>query len=330
MSYGGMLDELGLHRDQARRILEHPHRGAKRLQAINRWRERGREGGRGRGRGREGKWEGDRVWGLERIRMGGGEENSVKLLRVRTSGRQGLGPTARWAPAVDAWLSGIWRNKERKKERAQVHHSTGLLLSLPGPLAAAAMLPAHQPINCGLTSPSGPLLLLRPNQFQFNSFQLCRLHSYIHTRTWGCNVVVLLHSSGAQSDCFWLYVSCQTGVKVCAAPKDQECCYRLLSYIFLPLFVFFPSSKTLQSFIWRWCRNGALLRSSSINFMIFEVGIFHIKVMSRFCQLLVRSKKDWGCYHRLLSCSLPLFISRPSKTLWMLVRRWCHTSFLCC
>lgn len=74
--------------------------------------EGGGEGGRANGR----------VWGLERIRMGGGEENSVKLLRVRTSGRQGLGPTCALLACCGegmlglAWLSGIWRNKEKKRK----------------------------------------------------------------------------------------------------------------------------------------------------------------------------------------------------------------------
>lgn len=41
-------DELGVHRDRARRILEHAQQGAQRLQAIN----RSKRGSRGRGEGR--------------------------------------------------------------------------------------------------------------------------------------------------------------------------------------------------------------------------------------------------------------------------------------
>ena len=146
-----MLDELGLYREQAGRILEHPHKvQGDSKQSISQWRARERRVI-------------SQVWGLERIRMGGGEENSVKLLRVRMSGRQGLGPTSR---SCRGWmLSGLSGNygtggPKKRKGQAQVQqqqHWTGLLL-LPSPLAAAAMLPSHQPINCLL-----PLFLVRPS-----------------------------------------------------------------------------------------------------------------------------------------------------------------------
>lgn len=82
-----------------------------------------REAAEGGARAEAGRMGGcERVWGLERIRMGGGEENSVKLLRVRTSGRQGLGPTSPHA----CWGCLAFRDLEEQRKKAQVQHCTAL------------------------------------------------------------------------------------------------------------------------------------------------------------------------------------------------------------
>lgn len=133
-----MLDELGLYREQAGRILEHPHKvQGDSKQSISQWRARERRVI-------------SQVWGLERIRMGGGEENSVKLLRVRMSGRQGLGPTS-LAPAVGGCFQGTTVLEDQRKEKARPkynNNSTGLDCSCFQ--AHWPLLPCYHPTNLSI------------------------------------------------------------------------------------------------------------------------------------------------------------------------------------
>lgn len=160
--------------------------------------------------------------------MGGGEENSVKLLRVRTSGRQGLGPTS----PHSCWGCLAFRDLEEQQRKRPKYstalHWTGLdWLSFRFPA-----LPCYHP-----TPPTYQLL---PDLLYFSTV---RNAVFIRTQTREAglppaNVAFLrpVHKVMILGSYNALYVKggCQ-GLCVQLLSTKRQCFYRLLSWTFFYL-----------------------------------------------------------------------------------------------
>lgn len=170
--------------------------------------------------------------------MGGGEENSVKLLRVRTSGRQGLGPTS----PHSCWGCLAFRDLEEQQRKRPKYstalHWTGLdWLSFRFPA-----LPCYHP-----TPPTYQLL---PDLLYFSTV---RNAVFIRTQTReagrpSANVAFLrpVHKVMILGSYNALYVKGGCARFVRAAPKHQETVF--LSVVVVDFF-YISSYSFVRSFV---------------------------------------------------------------------------------